>query len=124
MIQPLIERDFYGRELTSPSTAPNLRGAFYTSAAKDSIALEFDQPVVWSGDLLASQFYLDDVEGAVASGEVTGTVLTLTLKKPSSFKQITYLKEVSWKQDNLLTGSNGLAALTFCNVPIRFQEAP
>ena len=27
-------------------------------------------------------------------------------------------KEVAWNQDTLLLGANGLAALTFCEVPI------
>ena len=31
---------------------------------------------------------------------------------------ITYLDELSWSQDRLLVGRNGIAALTFCNVPI------
>jgi hypothetical protein len=45
-------------------------------------------------------------------------VLTLTLKAASTATQITYLKEVSWNQDNLLMGANGIAALTFCEIPI------
>jgi hypothetical protein len=45
-------------------------------------------------------------------------MLTLTLKEASSAKLITYLKETSWSQDNLLMGANSIAALTFCKVPI------
>lgn len=118
MVQPLIERDFYGRKLAGPMTPANLKQVYYTSAAKEAIALEFDQPVVWGDDLLASQFYLDDVDGAVVRGNVAGNVLTLTLNKPATFERITYLKEISWKQENILMGENGIAALTFCNVPI------
>jgi hypothetical protein len=40
------------------------------------------------------------------------------LKAASVANKITYLKEVAWSQDTLLTGANGLAALTFCNVSI------
>ena len=29
-----------------------------------------------------------------------------------------YLKESEWSQDKLLIGANGIAALTFCDVPI------
>jgi hypothetical protein len=47
---------------------------------------------------------------------VKGTLLTLN--KPAHFKKITYLKEMAWKQASILKGANGLAALTFCNVPI------
>jgi hypothetical protein len=79
--------------------------------------LEFDQPVVWS-DTLAGQFYLDDEMGKVATGSVSGNVLTLNLHGPASAKMITYLKETAWSQDTLLQGANGIAALTFRNVPI------
>jgi len=122
MVQPLIERDFYGRKLSGPMTPANLQQAYYTSDAMDAIALEFDQPVVWDDDLRAIQFYLDDSNEAVVHGEVAGNVLTLTLNKPATFKRITYLKEMSWQQDLILTGQNGIAVLTFCNVPILVDQ--
>lgn len=118
MVQPLIERDHYGKASAVPLTAPNLRRVAYTSAAQDTLALEFDQPVVWA-DTLAGQFYLDGEKGKVASGSITGNVLTLKLTQPSAAKQITYLKEIAWNQDTLLLGANGLAALTFCEVPLQ-----
>jgi L-glyceraldehyde 3-phosphate reductase len=34
-------------------------------------------------------------------------------------QKITYLHEMSWSQERLLVGANGIAALTFCDVPIR-----
>lgn len=117
LIQPLIERDLYGKIPTASITPPNLKSAAYASAAKDAITLEFDQPVVWT-DALAGQFYLDGEKDKVASGSVSGNVLTLTLKDPSTAKKVTYLKETSWSQDTLLNGVNGIAALTFCNVAI------
>jgi hypothetical protein len=117
LIQPLIERDRYGKVPAVSITPPNLRHASYAGAAKDTIALEFDQPVVWV-DALAGQFYLDEEKGQVASGSVSGNVLTLRLKGPSAATKITYLKEIEWNQDTLLNGANGLAALTFCNVPL------
>ena len=115
MVQPLIERDNYGKLPAGPLSAPNLRSAKFTAA--DTITLEFDQPVAWD-DKLAGQFYLDSEKGKVASGSVAGAVLTLKLKEASAAKKITYLKEIEWNQDTLLTGTNGLAALTFCNVPL------
>ena len=116
LIQPLIERDHYGKAATASITPPNLRKA--TSASKDTITLEFDQPVVWA-DSLVSQFYLDGEKDKVASGSVAGNVLTLKLKEASAATKITYLKEAAWNQDNLLNGANGIAALTFCNVPLQ-----
>jgi hypothetical protein len=120
LVQPLIERDFYGRMPAASITAANLKRAYYTGPAKDAIALEFDQPVVWK-DALASQFYLDEAD-EVAAGSVSGNVLTLRLKAASSAKTITYLHEMNWSQDKLLIGANGIAALTFCDVPIAAAE--
>ena len=117
LIQPVIEHDFYGKAPAGAVTAPNLQRAGYVGGAKDTIALEFDQPVVWA-DNLAGQFYLDGEKDKVASGSVAGKVLTLKLKEPSTATKITYLKEIAWNQDTLLTGTNGIAALTFCQVPL------
>ncbi len=116
LVQPLIERDHYGKVPAGPISAPNLRSATF-NATRDSIMLEFDQPVVWN-DKLVGQFYLDGEKGKVAAGSVTGSALTLKLKVPSTAKKITYLKEIDWNQDTLLNGVNGIAALTFCDVPI------
>lgn len=117
LIQPLIERDFYGRKVTGPITPADLKQAYYTNAAKDAIALEFDQPIVWK-DSLVSEFRLDGAKGKVTSGVVSGNVLTLKLKEPVQARTITYLDEMAWSQDRLLIGKNGVAALTFCNVPV------
>ncbi|MEI6234385.1 MAG: DUF2341 domain-containing protein [Planctomycetota bacterium] len=117
LIQPLIERDHYGKAPAASITPPNLKSATYVGAAKDAITLEFDQPVIWA-DTLAGQFYLDGEKDKVASGSVAGNVLTLKLKGASTAKNITYLKEITWNQDTLLNGANGIAALTFCNVPL------
>jgi len=117
LIQPLIERDFYGRAPAGPITPPDLRRAYYTSPAKGEIALEFDQPVKWR-EGLASQFYLDGQGGRVASGRVSGNVLALKLRGTSSADKITYLKERDWSQEKLIYGSNGIAALTFADVEI------
>ena len=54
----------------------------------------------------------------MASGAVSGNVVTLQLKDPSAAKKVTYLKEMAWNQDNLIVGANGIAALSFCDVPL------
>lgn len=115
LIQPLIERDNYRKVPAQSITPPNLVSARH--AGKDTIELEFDQPVSWN-DVLAGQFYLDGEKDQVVTGSVKGHVLTLKLKEPSTASKITYLKEISWSQEKLLLGMNGIAALTFCNVPI------
>ena len=121
LIQPVIQRDFYGKVPTASITPPNLRRASF--AGTDTVALEFDQPVAWD-DKLAGQFYLDGEKGKVASGSVAGNVLTLKLKEASAAKTITYLKESAWNQDTLLNGANGIAALTFCEVPVLPGPSP
>ena len=117
LIQPLIERDHYGRKFSDSITPPNLRSARFTSASKEAIALEFDQPIVWT-DALNGQFHLDGEKDKVASGTLSGNVIMLKLKKPSGATKITYLKESAWSQDKLVMGANGIAALSFCDVPI------
>ena len=116
-MQPLIERDTYGIKVPESITAPDLKQAYYASTAKDAIILEFDQPVMWL-DSLAGQFYLDDEKDKVDKGAVSGNVITLKLKAPATASKITYLKELNWNQNDLIFGKNGIAALTFCNVPI------
>ena len=115
LIQPLIERDHYGRKVTESITPPNLRGARFTSAAKDAIVLDFDQPIVWN-DALAGPFYLDGEKDKVAGGTLQGNVLTLKLRERSTATKITYVKETAWSQDKLILGTSGIAALSFCNV--------
>jgi hypothetical protein len=117
LMQPLIERDFYARKVAEPITAPDLKHVYYASGARDAIILEFDQPVIWL-DSLVGQFYLDDAKDMVAKGSVSGNVITLKLKSPSTAGKITYLKEMNWNQNDLVFGKNGIAALTFCDVPI------
>lgn len=116
MVQPLIERDHYGRKAGGPLTAANLQRAAL-GGARDSVELTFDQPVVWD-EKLVGQFYLDGERASVVSGEVRGNVLTLRLSGPSAAARITYLKEVDWSQEKLLMGANGIAALTFANVQL------
>lgn len=117
LLQPLIEREYYARSFSESITPPNLVKATYASEEKDAVALEFDQPVMWT-DTLASEFYLEGEKGKVTFGSVTGNVLTLKLAAPATAQCITYLDSKSWSPTNLLYGANGIAALTFCNVPI------
>lgn len=122
MVQPIMERDHYGLRPDISITAPNLKRAAFADAKKDTITLEFDQPVIWF-EQLAGQFYLDGQPDQFVSGSTKGNILILKLKSPSTAKNITYIKEVNWKQETLLIGENGLAALTFCEVPLQSGAA-
>lgn len=123
LIQPLIERDIYQKRGTGFITPPNLRQARYANHARDVISLEFDQPVAWD-DSLRDQFYLAGAKGLVASGTVSGNVVTLKLNEPSVAEDISYLKETSWNPARLLRGRNGIAALTFCQAPLQSPGSP
>ena len=117
LIFPLIEQDQYGVRYDHPVTPPNLRSVRFADARRDRIRLEFDQPVRWT-PALVSEFRLDGVAGKVASGEGEGAVVWLQLKAPTDAKRLTYLDSAAWSQARLLRGENGIAALTFCEVPI------
>ena len=117
LIGPLVERDNYGKSFTASITPPDLQRVYFASDKREEIVMEFDQPVKWD-NALASQFYLDGEKGQVASGTVSGKVVTLKLAAASTAQRLTYLDSKSWKPDNVLRGENGIAALTFCEVPI------
>jgi hypothetical protein len=117
LIQPLLERDNYGKVFAESITPPNLIRAAFTTDQRDGIALEFDQPVIWS-ETLDGQFHLEGGKEKIIAGSVAGNVLTLKLSAPSNAQRLTYLDSQAWSPTNLLRGANGIAALTFCNVPI------
>jgi len=123
LIEPLVEQDNYGLIPTQAITAPNLKRAYFTTAAKNEIALEFGQPMAWKDECKA-WIYLDDVEAPISAGRVAGNAIVLQLTSPSSAKSIAYLSGKHWdgRPDKLLCGANGIAALVFCDVPILPQE--
>ena len=119
LIAPLLERDHYGVALTTPITPPNLHRVWFTSDERDEVRLEFDQPVKWDDSLL-SEFTLDsEPQARFVSGAVSGNTLILKLAATTSGQRLTYLDSKSWSQTRLLRGENGLAAFTFCEVPIQ-----
>jgi Family of unknown function (DUF6288)/Concanavalin A-like lectin/glucanases superfamily/Domain of unknown function (DUF2341)/HEAT repeats/Carbohydrate esterase, sialic acid-specific acetylesterase len=117
LILPLVEQFNYGINPSAVITPANLKRAFYSSAKRDELVLEFDQPVKWDA-ALKSQFYLDGEEGKVVSGKAAGNSITLKLIGGSGAQDITYLNGQSWSQKTILRGTNDIAALTFCEVPI------
>ena len=121
LICPLVERDNYSKVFTTSITPPNLKKVYFTNDKKDEICLLFDKGVKWS-DALISQFYLDDVSIMLSTGSGSGKEIKLKLSRPSVAKTITYLDSKLWSQEKLLYGENGIAALTFCNVPILDQK--
>ena len=117
LIAPLVERDLYGKIPTTSITPPNLTQVYFTTDRRDEIVIEFDQPVKWD-DALVGQFYLDADKVKVISGSASGRSVKLKLAGSSTANRCTYLDSSSWSPDKLLRGENGIAALTFCEVPI------
>lgn len=117
LIAPLVGRDHYGKKPESSITAPDLAAARFGDARRESILLDFNQPVIWDADL-ANEFHLDGEKGWIESGSAAGNTVTLKLKSASPATTITYLDGAFWKTGKVLRGANGIAALTFCEVPL------
>ena len=117
LICPLVERDNYGLRPTNAITPPNLKRAYYKGSKHVQIVMEFDQPLQWN-TALTNQFYLDGESGKIASGIVSGKMVTLNLIQPHAARTLTYLDSKAWNQDALLIGENGIHALTFFEVLI------
>ena len=119
LTEPLVEQDNYGLIPPQAITAPNLRRAYFTTGARNEIALDFGQPMAWK-DECKVWIYLDDVAAPISAGRVSGNVITLQLTSPSAAKSIAYLSGKHWdgRHDKLLCGANGIAALAFSAVTI------
>jgi hypothetical protein len=121
-IFPLVNQYNYGVESKKSITSPNIQRASYTSDKRDEISLVFDQNVKWDNDV-TGRFYLDGVaEKPIAVGG-TDNIITLKLAGPSTAKNVSYIKGGTWRQDQgIIWGSNNIAALTFCEFPIRLLK--
>jgi hypothetical protein len=74
--------------------------------------------MVWDKGL-AGHIYLDGLTDKIANARVDKKVVYLTLTAPSNARRITYIKGDFWNaKEAFLKGKNGIAALTFCEVPI------
>ncbi len=115
-LHPMMRHHLYHRHVES-FDPPNLQHAYFTSPECDALVLEFDQNMTWS-DALVSQFHLEGEAQQVIAGSANGNRITLKLRAPTKSRTVTYLDSANWSPDNLLYGQNGLAALTFCEVPM------
>ena len=119
LMSPLLEQDHYGYQPGAVFGAPNLQRAGFTTAAHNEITLDFGQDMDWI-DATKDLFLLDGEPAKVVSGSKSGKFIKLQLAGASTAKTITYLKGIGWdgNQAKLLYGKNGVAALTFCEVPL------
>lgn len=142
----LVARDFYGCRDTAGITPPEIQRAYYTSGARNRIALEFDQPVFWNAPkdtvvylnswkepvagYLKDYFGMDDsVWEAVDTCwfELGNRRIILALKAGQQPATISYMPDwYSLRGCNTMCGpvlwnARHVAALTFARVPV--QEA-
>jgi uncharacterized repeat protein (TIGR01451 family) len=103
-ITRLVARDFYGAAAQADILSPSIQKAYFTTATKDEIALEFDQTVRWPGDTLLFSnislsyvrkmrdfIYLDGQRGWIQSGRSQQNIIYLKLIQGSNATKITYL---------------------------------
>ena len=115
---PLVKQYSYGMVPSLPVTPPNLLRAWFTSTTKTAINLEFDQDMAWT-NANAENLYLDGLAGLVTSGSASGHLITLQLNAATTATTITYLMDRYWDgSSGRIFGANGIAALTFADVPI------
>jgi len=117
LICPLVERDNHHAVPAVSITPPDLMRARFTGGQSAEIVLEFDQPLQPNPGV-AAEFVLDGRRDRIAGAEVRGNRVTLALKQPGAVRTISYVDGAAWHQENLLRGVNGIAALTFHEVPV------
>lgn len=130
MVYVPVCQKFYTAADTAHCKPPNIRAAYFTSPAKNTIALLFENSVVqkWPNDTLGQSmknyFYLNGAYGSVTSGSVCADTLKLYLNGTSSSNRITYLPS-NFNNNNsfiyqgpFLKNPKNLGILSFCNYPI------
>ena len=116
---PLVNQYNYGIKPGEAVAPPNIQRVSYTSARRDEIRLTFDQEVTWD-ETVAGQFSLDDESTGLTGIRGSGRVIILKLAGTSAARSLTYVRSGHWNQNAaIIRGTSNLAALTFCEVPIR-----
>ena len=133
----LIERDFYGKSFDKPLTSPAVQSVQWTDQAKQTIAIRFDQEMVWPGIMwgrdMKDYFYNEQEQPIpMASGKVDEAdkhVVLLTLEQSATrpthltYGPDNYVYSATRGMDTLyvdpwLRNADGYAALTFNRYPI------
>lgn len=118
LISPLVEQDNYGLDRAKILSAPNLHRARFTTTARNEIALEFDQPMIWKEECKA-WLELDRVAAPITGGKTSGALITVASSASSTAKTIGYINGRNWDgKPGKLIYASGIAALAFSEVPI------
>jgi hypothetical protein len=121
LIMPLVEQFNYGVTPQGSITPPNVRKVAYSSSKHDEVLVTFDQAVKWD-DAICKQFLVDNQEGKVISGSAQGNLVKLKVAPRTSFQKLTYINGRTWTREAQVRGENGIAALSFCDVPIGSEQ--
>ena len=138
----LIERDFYGKTFDRPLTSPAVQSVRWTDENKHTIAVRFDQEMVWPGVMWGrdmKDYFYNESEQAIpmASGCVDNAdkhVVLLTLEQGANrpthltYGPDNYVYSATRGMDTLyvdpwLRNEDGYAALTFNRYPIADYNA-
>lgn len=132
----ILARDFYGSADVQNINSANIKQAYYTSAAKNEIALEFDMPIVFPADTvllkkgvfvtrkMKDYFYLGGKTGLIQSGSASGNTVLLKLNGSFTDTKITYLPTYFSDQYSdyydgpQLKNPRGMRAFAFYDFPI------
>ena len=133
----LIERDFYGRHFDQPLTSPAVQSVQWTDENKSTIAIRFDQEMVWPGIMWGrdmKDYFYDEKEQAIPmkSGRVDAAdkrVVLLELESTATrpthltYGPDNYVYSSTRGMDTLyvdpwLRNNDGYAAMTFNRYPI------
>ena len=116
---PQVNRYNYNIKSRECVTPPNITNIAFTTDAKNVIEVTFDQNVHWTDDV-SQRFYFETQDSKVADVTGTGNTITLSLSNPTTATTLSYIQGGKWRMDDaIIYGENKLAALTFCEVPIR-----
>ncbi len=135
----LIGRDFYQRTDTVDIASPNVREAFYTTPAHDTLELVFSPadchltvtPDTVIGGMLRRMkdyLYLNDSIGMVQSIRAVGNTLFLAVTNPFA-TSITYLPDAVYPDDSVIyegpwiVNARGVGAFIWYDLPITDQPS-
>lgn len=130
MVYRPLAKAFYSLSDTAGMKPPNVRVAYYTTPARDEIAVLFDNSSInsWPADTLGQSmknyFFLDGATGKVNTGVISGDTLKLKLNSSSSATRLTYLPTVWALPDStvylgpFMRNSRGVGALSFHDFPV------
>ena len=130
MIYKPFAKVFYSVSDITNIYPPEIKAAFYTTPAKNEIALLFNKSNIsrWPSDTLGESmknyFYLNGLTGYIQSGSVSGDTVKLKLFASSNANKITYLPTVWTHVDSVvyegpfMKNPKGIGALSFHDFPV------